>query len=491
MSHLGLPAFMLSGDWSPDPIPIITPIKYRFFHSVPNVCPCDSAVDLFKVFIDENLVQKWVYHTNQYSMIHLGKSLDTTVDELYRLIGCLIYMGIDNLPEIQDYFYGQFERQFLMDCFQYNRFSQLLSCFCVTDPRDHDTFKDPADHCNQLINYLNQKFQSHYNLTQHLSLDEAMVAFKGYAAIKQYIPSKPHRFGYKIWCLCCQGYLYRFELYEGADEEIFEETSVTVETVRRLMEGLDDQDYIVYTDNYFTSPKLLRELATRGIAACGAVKSNRSGMPRIDGWNAERWNRGEYRILRQNDMALAVWKDRKLLRILFNHLINPTETTTVDRSEHGGQNVQLQCPKAVDDYFHNSRFVDVIGQLHYSYLLGRKAERAAPRLIWWLIDMAILNAYKLWSLRGNGENHREFREMLMNELVTSSGVAPSPSVITSAVSDLSCIMHYSIYTPDKRYCAECPQGSENPHQTNYVCKACNIHLCVGECFAIYHKRKCQ
>ena len=171
----------------------------------------------------------------------------------------------------------------MKDSFKYNRFSQLLASFCVTNPDNENTFKDPAAHCAELIEVLNTKFQSHYNLTQHLSLDEAMAAFKGYSSIRQFIPTKPHRFGYKIWCLCCQGYLYKFELYQGSDDEKSEDPSVTVATALRLTNGLENQNYIIYTDSYITAPNLLRALADRGISSCGAVRSNRSGMPRIDG----------------------------------------------------------------------------------------------------------------------------------------------------------------------------------------------------------------
>ena len=41
-----------------------------------------------------------------------------------------------------------------------------------------------------------------------------MVGFKG---LEQYMPMKPTKRGYKIWCLCdsTNGYLSNFEVYAG------------------------------------------------------------------------------------------------------------------------------------------------------------------------------------------------------------------------------------------------------------------------------------
>ncbi len=45
-----------------------------------------------------------------------------------------------------------------------------------------------------------------------------MVAHKGYSPYRQYIPSKPHKWGYKIWCLAADKYLLKLRFYEGASD---------------------------------------------------------------------------------------------------------------------------------------------------------------------------------------------------------------------------------------------------------------------------------
>ena len=60
-----------------------------------------------------------------------------------------------------------------------------------------------------------------YQLHREVAIDEAMVAFKGRSSIKQYMPMKPVKRGYKIWCLCDShnGYLWNFEVYTGASKD--------------------------------------------------------------------------------------------------------------------------------------------------------------------------------------------------------------------------------------------------------------------------------
>jgi hypothetical protein len=82
--------------------------------------------------------------------------------------------------------------------------------------------------------------------------------------------------------------------------------------------------------------------------------------------------------------------------LLYNHC-SPSETASFDRWNDAGRKVSVGCPRAIQDYFYGARSVDVLSQLHYAYLLGRKAMRSWPRLAWLLLDMCVINAFQLWS----------------------------------------------------------------------------------------------
>ena len=50
-----------------------------------------------------------------------------------------------------------------------------------------------------------------------MSVDEAMILFKGRSSLKQYMPKKPVRRGKKVWALAdaSNGYIANFQVYTG------------------------------------------------------------------------------------------------------------------------------------------------------------------------------------------------------------------------------------------------------------------------------------
>ena len=66
-----------------------------------------------------------------------------------------------------------------------------------------------------LIGFLSPKFKQ-IPQQQTLCVDEQMVSFKGRSALKQYLPQKPHKWGYKIFMLCdTRGAAHNFKIYSG------------------------------------------------------------------------------------------------------------------------------------------------------------------------------------------------------------------------------------------------------------------------------------
>ena len=67
------------------------------------------------------------------------------------------------------------------------------------------------------MDILLERFRSLYDLHQNLSADEAMIRFSGRSTMKQYMPLKPIRRGYKVWMLADaeRGYVSNLEFYTG------------------------------------------------------------------------------------------------------------------------------------------------------------------------------------------------------------------------------------------------------------------------------------
>ena len=96
--------------------------------------------------------------------------------------------------------------------------------------------------------------------------------------MKQYLPTKPVKRGYKCWTRADQsGYICEFQIYIGKTESA--EKQLGARVIKDLTRELVDGNYHVYFDNFFTEVDLLLSLKQDQIFACGAVLQNRSGLP--------------------------------------------------------------------------------------------------------------------------------------------------------------------------------------------------------------------
>jgi hypothetical protein len=473
----------MEDEWSTELRDIEVPLpRLRHLQNRPpeaNVTP----LHLLQHFLSPQLMEEFAQHTNAAAP-HDWRH--TTAAELYAFLGVHIFMGIDRLPSIEMYWTAAYQHSTITSVFSRDRFKELLRHFRVVPAPVDAAPRNPIPHVRALAEKLNQSFAAHFTPTHHLSLDEAMVAYKGRSSIKQYIPSKPHKWGYKIYCLASEDYLLHFEVYEGKENDQ-SESGATYDTVIRMIQRYQNQQLILFTDSWFTSPTLMNALKDRGIRLCGSVRRNRRGMPNIPKETVHSLRKGEWIQGQKGDTSLAVWKDQKAVFVLYNH-VSPRSLSSLDRWSADGEKISVGCPQAIHDYFYHARSVDIMNQLHYSYLLGRKARRCWPRLAWWLLDICILNAFKLWSIGKDGPSQLRFREDLMYQLLAQlplderprkhGGMRPPPNAPAK--------IHSSELSVVERDCTHCSRQPGNRKQTNYVCSACQVHLCLGECFRAYH-----
>lgn len=120
-----------------------------------------------------------------------------------------------------------------------------------------------------------------------ISVDEMMVRFFGRTNLKQYIPNKPDKFGFKFWALCSfDRYLLDLDIYCGKNSKKDDDklsscalsSRVVLQMVNNLMmikpkKKLDQ--YHLYVDNYFTGPDLFVHLKKLGLKVTGTLRKNR------------------------------------------------------------------------------------------------------------------------------------------------------------------------------------------------------------------------
>ena len=190
--------------------------------------PTDSAIDFFEKFFAEDMFQQLATQTNLYAMqCKLRIWTDTCVREMKAFVGMLIGMGLHSLPHFRLYwsFDPLFRVQPLSEVMPRRRFLKLLQALHVNDntkaPQRGTPEHDKLYKLRPLLDSMNYAFMHHAVSSSSQSIDEGMVIFKGRHSIKQYMPLKPVKRGFKLWigADALSGYVYQFDVYSPSRRE--------------------------------------------------------------------------------------------------------------------------------------------------------------------------------------------------------------------------------------------------------------------------------
>ncbi|CAI5657548.1 unnamed protein product [Oreochromis niloticus] len=122
-----------------------------------------------------------------------------------------------------------------------------------------------------------------YRPGPEVTVDERLVPFRGRCPFRQYMPSKPARYGIKIWVACDarSSYAWKMQVYTGKpDKRGPPEKHLAARVVLDLTEGLPPGRNVT-CDNFFTSRELADRLfRERGHTVLGTLRANRPEIPR-------------------------------------------------------------------------------------------------------------------------------------------------------------------------------------------------------------------
>ena len=161
--------------------------------------------------------------------------------------------------------------------FTRNRFLNVLQYLHLADKNSLNP-SDKFSKVNPLLRMMNESCLENFIPEKNFSTDESVVPYYERHGCQQYILTKPVKFGNKLWVaatpLCYSIQLYPFA---GKDDNYNKDIGLGGSVVMTLMSKLPlapDSHYHAVTDDFFTSPSLLRVLKENGIAAPGTVRAN-------------------------------------------------------------------------------------------------------------------------------------------------------------------------------------------------------------------------
>ena len=103
---------------------------------------------------------------------------------------------------------------------------------------------------------------------------------KGRLGIKQYIKSKPIKWGIKLFTIVESQTGYVLNLLPFVGKCVKTAVSKTTQAVLYVGKDYLNKGHRFFTDNYYTSIELMTKLEEQNTLSCSTVNQNRSGLPK-------------------------------------------------------------------------------------------------------------------------------------------------------------------------------------------------------------------
>nr|CAI5841314.1 unnamed protein product [Callosobruchus analis] len=281
-------------------------------------------------------------------------------------------MGLANLPQIRDYWSTDilYKNQLIPKVMSRNGFQLLLRFVHFADNETAYT-NDRLYKIREIFNKMEQKFSQNFIPSEMIVVDETMIPFKGRLLFRQYISTKRHKYGLKIFKLCDSvGYTFRMSLYTGRQSFFDTRTGLAEKIVLDLTDYYLNQGRTIVTDNYYTSPSLARNLLAKETHLLGTLRKNRRGLP-PEVIKAKLKKREITGKEHKDDFVVAKWKDKRDITFLTTKPgIDMQET---DKRNRKGEEVKK--PVAILEYDTDKEDVDLSDQMASYFSPIRKKHR--------------------------------------------------------------------------------------------------------------------
>jgi hypothetical protein len=313
---------------------------------------------------------------------------------------------------------------------------------------------------------------------------------------------------------------------------------IVIQLCRNLPE-YETLKYVVFLDNFFTNIRLFKALKTIGIGACGTVKSGcgfSADLLRLRAAATKNKNWGEKaiitvkrdKLIEEGDILCMVWVDLNIVQfMIIIHTVKDLETDSYKnpRRRHGisinstvivgeKEEEKISFPLPIVEYNQHMGGSDGNAQQRSYYSSVRSDRRYWWSLFIFLLDGAVLNAFKLWKILYPDSilSHLEFqREIVKELLINQAGILRKLSSIVEVISS------HTTISPDenncrwehlfkKDYCLACKsqlsklkrrrlleeiEGNcikrSRASQTRWQCKSCGPCCKKEACWDILHR----
>ena len=457
-------------------------------------------IECWANFFSNEMLQKIVQYTNQYIRLEVRDRFererdanDTDIIEIRAFIGLLYLAGTlhANRIMLEDLWgtdgYGIEIFRLTMSL---RRFKFLVRCLRFDDRTTRNERKsiDKIAAIRQLFDAFVSNCKNSYSVGRCVTIDEKLESFRGRCSFKQYIPSKPAKYGVKIYALCDAAvfYTYNLEIYPGRQPEgQYQLSNKPADVVKRLAQPIYGTGRNITADNWFSDVQLAAELKEHRLSYVGTLKKNKRALP-LDLLNVK-GRPLKSSIFGFGDNCTIVSyvpkKNKNIVLISTQHFDDAID-------EESGDAVK---PQMITYYNKTKSGVDVVDKLCASYNVARNIRRWPMVIFFAMLNISGINAQVI-SIGNGQENMRRrlFLRKLGHELVLphlqrrSVQIQGIPFTLTDAlrrfrppVNPEEEVVAEELEAPPtkRRRCALCYTLARVSRLTKTICKNCKRSIC--------------
>lgn len=460
-----------------------------------------TEVECWNLFFSQNILSLIVEYTNQYIETVKAKfqrardCLPTDIIELRAFLGLLYLAGVfrGGHRHLADFWVtnGLGIDVFRMAMSE-KRFRFLVRClrFDNKQTRELRRTTDKLAAVRDLFSAFIANCKLHYHLGQNVTIDEMLPGFRGRCGFRQYIPSKPNKYGIKIFCLSDAKLFYaaNMEIYCGQQPEgPFKQSNSAADVVMRLSEPIFHSGRNITGDNWFTSLELVKQLENKKLSYVGTIRKNKREIP----------------------PSFVSPKDRNVYDSIFGYSQNETlvsyvpkkgKTVVLLSSMHVSSNEVAddtkKKPEIIQFYNATKSGVDVLDKLCATYNVSRSTKRWPMVIFFHLLNVGGVNSRVIF-LGNKNEfcSRRDYLQklgltLLQDQLKRRAQLANLPREIKTMLqkykqpktdaeaNQTSSEAGPSGLTKKRKRCQPCYDTNKKNSFSSYICQKCNKYLCL-------------
>lgn len=374
--------------------------------------------------------------TNLYGLQNAKKSwVNITKEELEAYFGLLILAGVfrshdEELTELWDDTIG---RPIFRATMALSRFKVITNCLRFDNRQERmakqSGERDKLAPVRNVFEKWDKNLSRQYNPGKNVTVDEQLIPFRGRCPFKQYISSKPAKYGIKVWA-CCEAdtaYVWRTQVCTGKPRNGKPETNQGMRVVLEMTEGLKGRR--VTADNFFTSNDLVTTLQKRQLTYLGTIRKNKTFLPPKT-LDMKKKPPGYSQFVFDNENKISI----------VSHVPKKNRLVLLISSDHMNKNVsddESKKPLMILDYNKTKGGVDLADKFVATYTCKRKTNRWPVALFSYMIDTSALNGLIIFSQLfpdwNNDVRHKrrlyliELGQALINPLILNRNVSPRSS----------------------------------------------------------------